>query len=104
MSQNLRKEVLLAFKRLHKARKKVFANDDNALEKGRIKINEEFKKNKHVKDPVAIAELTKLANEVQKELLTTVIQAVEVSPGKYEMRILPETLKLDNVPFKDCPN
>lgn len=97
------KQVLQAFKAVHRARKRVFEGDIRALEAGRIKINEEFKKYKHVSDESVIGEvsiswyniswlyclqnfqLVKLAREVEKELKTNVIQAEQVEPGKYSM-------------------
>ncbi|KAK7871974.1 hypothetical protein R5R35_004766 [Gryllus longicercus] len=98
----LRRQVLNAFKDLHKARKIVFSGDSYALEGARQKINAEFKKNKHIKDPLAIQEMVVLSKSVEKELRTSVVQAEEISPGTYRLKITPETKKLDNVPFKDC--
>lgn len=46
-----------SFKALHRARKHVFEGDVRALEAGRSKINEEFKKYKHVTDDTAISEV-----------------------------------------------
>lgn len=43
---SLRSRVLLAFKNLHRARLDVFKGDYQALSAGRIKINEEFRKNR----------------------------------------------------------
>lgn len=45
--------------------------------------------------------MIKFATEVEKELKSSVIQAVEVAPRKYEAKIRTETVKLDNVPFKE---
>lgn len=50
-------QVLKVYKALHRARKIVFEGDIRALEAGRIKINEEFKKNKHVSNKDAIDEV-----------------------------------------------
>jgi complex III assembly factor LYRM7 len=102
MSQNLRREVLKAFKSLHKARRHVFEGDDNALTKARTQINQEYKKCKVVTDPEAIRELVAHSRAVENELISTVIQAKEVQPGKYEVRLRDKIVKLDNVPFKDC--
>lgn len=49
----------------------------------RIKINEEFKKNKHVQNEGSIDELLKVAQEVENELKTNVIQAKQKEPGVY---------------------
>lgn len=102
MSSNLRQKVLQSFKSLHKTRKLVFKGDIYALNEGRKKINSEFKKYRDIKEPSSIEELIKYASEVEEVLRTCVIQAKEVAPGKYEAQITKDTLKLDNVPFKDC--
>lgn len=50
-------KVLFCFKQLHRTRKIILKGDIFALEAARLKINEEFKKNKHVKDNTAISEV-----------------------------------------------
>lgn len=102
MSVELRRNVLNSFKALHRARQQVFIGDTIALTAARNKINEEFKKNKHVENSSVIAELVKYSNEVENELRTTVIQAKQVQPGKYEAHISKNITKLDNVPFNEC--
>ncbi|XP_045476623.1 complex III assembly factor LYRM7 [Harmonia axyridis] len=97
----MRKQVLQSFKSLHKAGKIVFDGDLAALEKIRLKINDEYKKHKNISDGNKIQEMIKFATEVEKELKSSVIQAVEVAPRKYEAKIRTETVKLDNVPFKE---
>ncbi|XP_046391397.1 complex III assembly factor LYRM7 [Ischnura elegans] len=98
----LKNHVLKSFKNLHLARKKVFEGDERALKACREKINSEFAQKKHVQDLEAIKELLAYARDVEKQLLTTVIQARMVSPNKFEARITKDTVKLDNVPFRDC--
>ncbi|CAH2071532.1 unnamed protein product, partial [Iphiclides podalirius] len=93
--------VLQNFKRLHRTRMKVFNGDSRALSAARIKINEEFKKNKNVTDKNSIMAMIKFAEDVEVELRTQIIQAREVKPGIYEARITEETLKLDNIPYND---
>ncbi|EFA04839.1 uncharacterized protein LOC658291 isoform X1 [Tribolium castaneum] len=102
MAQNLRREVLAAFKSLHKARKHVFQGDNNALTKARSKINEEYKKCKNVTDKHAIEELVNYSKAVETELRVTVIQAREIQPGQYEVRLREEIPRLENVPFNEC--
>ncbi|XP_028136512.1 complex III assembly factor LYRM7 [Diabrotica virgifera virgifera] len=102
MSGPLRARVLQSFKNIHKTRKNIFDGDIIALTEARNKINEEYKKCKHVSDPGAIEELVKYSEEVEKELRTTVIQAKEVKPGVFEAKIRDETVKLENVPFNEC--
>lgn len=53
-TQLLSFQVLQTFKKLHRTRMKVFAGDERALVAGRLKINEEFQKNKHVANEEAI--------------------------------------------------
>lgn len=60
-----------------------FKGDERTLSAARIKINEEFKKNKHVKNEGSIDELVKMAKEVEVELKANVIQAKEKEPGLY---------------------
>lgn len=47
-------QVLQSFKKLHRTRKKVFAGDMKALTAARLKINDEYSKNRHVQDEEAI--------------------------------------------------
>lgn len=100
MSQNLRNEVLKVFKALHRTRRLVFKGDERALGAARKKINEDFKKNKYVNDDGSVKELVQLANDVEKELRSTVIQAVRVAPDKYQLRITADTGKFDNAPYR----
>ncbi|XP_021200632.1 complex III assembly factor LYRM7 [Helicoverpa armigera] len=96
-----RLSVLQTFKKLHRTRMKVFAGDDRALTAGRLKINEEFQKNKHVTNEDAIKAMVKLAEDVEKELRTQVIQAREVKPGVFVAKITEDTAKFENIPYDD---
>lgn len=49
--------MLRAFKALHRARQHIFEGDYKALQAGRLKINEEFRKNKNVTNQDAISEV-----------------------------------------------
>lgn len=60
-----------------------FGGDKRTLLAARNKINEEFKKNKHVQNEGSIDELLKMAKEVENELKANVIQAKEKEPGVY---------------------
>lgn len=64
-----------------------FGGDERALSAARNKINEEFKKNKHVQNEGSIDELVKMAVEVENELKANVIQAKEKEPGVYGKRL-----------------
>ncbi|XP_015596174.1 complex III assembly factor LYRM7 [Cephus cinctus] len=98
MSGILRREVLNTFKKLHKTRLNTFKGDEHALNVTRKKINDEYAKYKHVTDEKAIAELNELAKAVEHEVRTTVIQAVEVEPGKFQVQLTKDTVMLDNIP------
>ncbi|XP_008559109.1 complex III assembly factor LYRM7 [Microplitis demolitor] len=102
MSNELRREVLRTFKKLHRARLNVFKGDLYALSFTRNKINDEYKKCKNVTDESAINELNKFANEVEHEVRTTIIQAVETEPGTFELNVRKEHL-IDNVPAPGTP-
>uniref|UniRef100_A0A1A9X1P1 Complex III assembly factor LYRM7 n=1 Tax=Glossina brevipalpis TaxID=37001 RepID=A0A1A9X1P1_9MUSC len=95
----IRREVLWAFKKLHRTRQYVFAGDVVALDAGRKEINNKFKANMKEIDEDAIKKMIKLALDVDRELRTNVIQAREKENGVYELRITPETTRLDNVVF-----
>ncbi|XP_029038596.1 complex III assembly factor LYRM7 [Osmia bicornis bicornis] len=101
MGDILRREVLHVFKKLHRTRMNTFKGDEHALKVIRDKINEEYKKYKHVTNSAAIEELNKFAEEVEHEVRTTVIQAVETEPGRFELRITSDTALVDNVPYMD---
>ncbi|VVD05782.1 complex III assembly factor LYRM7 [Leptidea sinapis] len=98
---SIRKSVLMSFKKLHRTRNNVFKGDVKALNAARVKINEEYKKNKHVTDTAAIQAMIKFSTDVENELRTQVIQAKEVKPGVFEARITDDTVKLENVPFDE---
>ncbi|GJQ68973.1 hypothetical protein Trydic_g6158 [Trypoxylus dichotomus] len=103
MSSELRQQVLKCFKSLHRARQRVFQGDQFALEKSRERINEEFKKHMHITNVEEIRSLMDHSKAVEKEVLTSVVQAREVAPGRYELHLRPEVERLKNVPFKDVP-
>ncbi|XP_014485608.1 PREDICTED: complex III assembly factor LYRM7 [Dinoponera quadriceps] len=100
MSDSLRREVLRVFKQLHRTRLKTFKDDEYALQVVRNKINEEYRKYKNVINTAAIEELNRFAQEVERGVRTTIIQAVETTPGRVELRLTPDVL-VDNVPYKD---
>nr|CAI5870368.1 unnamed protein product [Callosobruchus analis] len=97
----IRSRVLLSFKNLHKTRKRVFKGDERALQEARKQINEEYKKFKDTTNPKGIEELLEYAIQVEQELRTCVIQAREVAPGKFQAEITSDTIKIENVPYKE---
>lgn len=60
---------------MHRTSQFVFQEDNYAINAARIKINEEFKKNKEAEDSV---KQLKLANDVINELKTNIVQAKKV--------------------------
>ncbi|CAH0729322.1 unnamed protein product, partial [Brenthis ino] len=96
-----RKLVLQSFKKIHRTRMRVFQGDEKALTAARIKINEEYSKNKYVKDEEAIKAMIQFGEDVEKELRMQVIQAKEIKPGVFEAKITEDTLKLDNISYND---
>ncbi|XP_070514725.1 complex III assembly factor LYRM7 isoform X1 [Cardiocondyla obscurior] len=103
MTDPLRREVLRVFKKLHRTRLNTFEGDEYALQVLRDKINNEYRKYKNVTNQAAIEELNKFAQEVEHEVRTTVIQAIETEPGKVALRLTSDVL-VDNVPYKDQKN
>ncbi|XP_055629663.1 complex III assembly factor LYRM7 [Toxorhynchites rutilus septentrionalis] len=95
----LRREVLKWFKILNRGKDQVFAGDQRAIEAARQKIREEFLKNKDLTDEKEIKEKLKIAQDVDTELRSTVVQAVRVEENVYQARITDKTKKMDNVMF-----
>lgn len=73
-------QILATFKKLHRTSQFVFQEDNYAINAARIKINEEFKKNKEAEDSV---KQLKLANDVINELKTNIVQAKKEESGHY---------------------
>ncbi|XP_055610629.1 complex III assembly factor LYRM7 [Uranotaenia lowii] len=95
----LRKEALHWYKTLLRTRNHVFAGDCRALEAARQKIREEFLKCKDMTDAKAIKERLFLAEQVDIELRSSVVQAVRVEENVYHANFTPDTAKIVNVPF-----
>ncbi|XP_056393262.1 complex III assembly factor LYRM7 isoform X2 [Hyla sarda] len=95
-------KVLKLFKTLHRTRQHVFQNDVRALNAARLKINEEFQKNKSESAPEKITELLKIGQDVELLLRTTVIQGVHTDSSTIVLQPRNEVL-LDNVPYCDAP-
>lgn len=92
-----RLRVLACFKTLHKARKQVFSGDVEALNGCRIKINDQFRKNKDIMDATAIDELIKSAEETAQYLKATVVQArLNETTGNYQLQLTKDSVLLDN--------
>ncbi|KAL6472877.1 hypothetical protein SRHO_G00220700 [Serrasalmus rhombeus] len=97
-----RLKVLRTFKALHRTRMTVFKDDDRALTAARLKINEEFKKNKNEISEENIQEMIKMGRAVETILRENVVQAEHVGENKLLLRPR-ESLLLENVPYCDSP-
>ncbi|XP_056291732.1 complex III assembly factor LYRM7 isoform X1 [Pseudoliparis swirei] len=97
-----RVKVLNAFKALHKTRSAVFKDDVRALAAARLKINEEFRKNKNEASEENIMKMIKMGTNVEAVLREGVIQMEHVGDKKLLLRPR-EGLLLENVPYCDQP-
>lgn len=88
------------FKALHRTRQNVFQEDERALTAARIKINEEFKKNKDEVSEEKINKMTRMASDVEMIFRTTVIQGEHIGDGKIQLRARDDILN-DNHPYLD---
>ncbi|KAM4600006.1 complex III assembly factor LYRM7 [Fundulus diaphanus] len=97
-----RLKVLSVFKRLHRTRIDVFRDDEKALAAARLKINEEFKKNKRETSDESIEKMIKMGSDVETFLREAVLQVEHVAENKLLLRPR-EGLLLENVPYCDEP-
>lgn len=87
-------QVLSSFKKLHRTGQNVFEGDETALRAARVKINEEYKKNKDCSDAAKVEEMVKFAESVETELRCTVVQAVQTKEnGAFGKMILFEIFR-----------
>ncbi|XP_019947050.1 complex III assembly factor LYRM7 [Paralichthys olivaceus] len=97
-----RVKVLSVFKALHRTRMTVFKDDSRALTAARLKINEEFQKNKDETSEENIAKMIKMGSDVEAVLRQTVLQMEHVADNT--LLLVPrESLLLENVPYCDQP-
>uniref|UniRef100_A0A3Q0RN66 Complex III assembly factor LYRM7 n=1 Tax=Amphilophus citrinellus TaxID=61819 RepID=A0A3Q0RN66_AMPCI len=94
--------VLSVFKTLHRTRMAVFKDDGRALTAARLKINEEFRKNKNEVSEENIQKLIKMGLDVEAVLRQTVVQMEHVGENKLLLRPRKDLL-LENVPYCDQP-
>ncbi|XP_006783684.1 complex III assembly factor LYRM7 [Neolamprologus brichardi] len=97
-----RLKVLGVFKTLHRTRMAVFKDDDRALTAARLKINEEFRKNKNETSEENIQKLIKMGSDVDIVLRQGVVQMEHVEENKLLLRPRNDLL-LENVPYCDKP-
>ncbi|XP_071393789.1 complex III assembly factor LYRM7 [Centroberyx affinis] len=97
-----RLKVLSVFKALHRTRMAVFKDDNRALTAARLKINEEFRKNKNETSEENVRKMIKMGSDVEIVLREAVIQAEHVGEDKLMLRPR-DSLLLENVPYCDQP-
>ncbi|XP_027863165.1 complex III assembly factor LYRM7 [Xiphophorus couchianus] len=97
-----RLKVLSVFKKLHRTRMDVFREDERALTAAKLKINEEFKKNKNETSEENIEKMIKMGSDVEAVLRETVLQVEHVAENKLLLRPR-EGVLLENVPYCDEP-
>ncbi|OXA46858.1 complex III assembly factor LYRM7 [Folsomia candida] len=104
MSGGTRLKVLSLFKKLHRAKDKVFVGDSVALDGAKMKIREEFSKHKAITDPQEINSLLKVAQESEELLRTKVVQLSQVRKDVYQFRTehLQEKCFKLNMKCDDC--
>ncbi|XP_044184900.1 complex III assembly factor LYRM7-like isoform X2 [Acropora millepora] len=84
-------EVLSCYRSLHRTRLKVFEGDKQALEAGKLRIQNEFAKHKNEADPSRILELIAAAESAEKFLRCNVVQGVQTERGTYRLKITKDT-------------
>ncbi|XP_061915045.1 complex III assembly factor LYRM7 [Entelurus aequoreus] len=97
-----RVKVLSVFKSLHRTRMAVFKDDERALTAAKVKINEEFRKNKNESSEESIEKMIKMGSDVEVVLRKSVLQMEHVGDQKLLLRPR-ESLLLENVPYCDQP-
>ncbi|KAL7383566.1 hypothetical protein ABVT39_013588 [Epinephelus coioides] len=97
-----RLKVLSTFKALHRTRMAVFKDDDRALTAARLKINEEFRKNKNETSEENINKMIKMGSDVEIVLRESVLQMEHIGDKKLLLRPR-ESHMLENVPYCDQP-
>ncbi|XP_029926686.1 complex III assembly factor LYRM7 [Myripristis murdjan] len=97
-----RLKVLSVFKALHRTRMAVFKDDHRALTAARLKINEEFRKNRNEMSEENINKMIKMGSDVEIVLRESVLQMEHVGEDKLLLRPR-ESLMLENVPYCDQP-
>nr|XP_057914774.1 complex III assembly factor LYRM7 [Doryrhamphus excisus] len=97
-----RVKVLSVFKSLHRTRMAVFKDDERALTAAKLKINEEFRKNKNELSEENIKKMIKMGSDVETVLRESVLQVEHLGDQKLLLRPR-ESLLLENVPYCDQP-
>ncbi|XP_068246939.1 complex III assembly factor LYRM7 [Palaemon carinicauda] len=103
MGMELRGKVLSCFKQLHRARGVAFRGDEVALAAARMKINNEFSKNKSVTDIKAIEELLTFGRQVEEVLRKHVLQAVKTDETTFKAQVREDLTMIDTAPYQEMP-
>ena len=82
--------ALAGYRRLLRTVNVVFRNDTYAITQAKIKLKEEFIKQKSVTDRKELDELFKGIDEVDEMLRFNIVQGVKNERGNYEMKITEE--------------
>ncbi|KAM9365883.1 complex III assembly factor LYRM7 isoform 2-T2 [Pholidichthys leucotaenia] len=80
----------------------VFRNDDRALTAARLKINEEFKKNKNETSEENVQKMIKMGTDVEAVLRYMVLQVEHTGEDKLLLQPRKDLLQ-ENVPYSDQP-
>eukprot|EP00611_Tribonema_gayanum_P018664 TRINITY_DN3183_c0_g1_i1.p1 TRINITY_DN3183_c0_g1~~TRINITY_DN3183_c0_g1_i1.p1 ORF type:complete len:132 (-),score=32.48 TRINITY_DN3183_c0_g1_i1:90-485(-) len=88
----MRSRVMAGYRSLLRTRLVVFKDDARAIRASKMKLKEEFMKNKNVTDAKKLASLLKGIEEVQQMLLHNVVQGKRNERGNYEVRLRPDTV------------
>ncbi|KAK2824500.1 hypothetical protein Q5P01_021675 [Channa striata] len=97
-----RLKVLRVFKALHRTRMAVFKDDNKALTAARLKINDEFRKNRNETSEENIKQMIKMGSDVETVLRESVVQMEHKEENILLLRPR-ENLLLENVPYCDQP-
>ena len=90
-------QVFAAYRSLHRARQQVFKNDPVALEAGKYKIREEFRKNAKEQNIENIQKFAKTAEATTVLLRKTVVQATLTDQGTYKVNLTDDSHLQNNV-------
>lgn len=92
-------QVLACYRSLLRARLKAFEGDTFAIQASRLKIREEFIKNKDEVDTGKISELISVAEGTVKLLRHSVVQGVLSEENRFKVKIRKETILEKNAPL-----
>lgn len=90
-SSNTLPRVLAGYRRLFRARKKLFHGDNRALIESRIAIRAQFKANRNAVGAAQMEGLLTMVDEAEDMLLTGIVQGqLNEETGNYQVKVKPE--------------